>query len=531
MSASWFGPWFGNGRWFGPWFPDGQVDPSVFPGFGPAGAATFVLNLEAGFKLKHQWQTDIIKRFGGTEQRISINDLPRQFYSGMAVLTGDGPRTVRSTLARYASIGSAFLLGLPFEELTLVSDAAGVTHYVTSGAMTYCDWLKPSQRVVVVSADGDTVVNAVIQSTGAGTITLDVSTGLAGKVGGKIMPAMAVYLDPQQGFSRHSVDTEEWNIVARAALSDFAATKATLALGPITASAAFDNVTIASRVDGLAGNEIMFAIADNPFFAGSLSENPNEVTFNVELGVTTLGEMKAALDTSSLVQMTGTWNDSDVIDVGDDGDYHYLTGASALGTVGAGATLATFNGRPVWDRPIQIDGTAGDSIQAMTEVLDYGGVPASYGTADYADWGRHVAMERTGQPEWQWFKLFTATVRGRQKAFWLPTYRDDMTFISKNTNTITVSMTDGSDVTMWCPWQRDSVQIEQADGTITRATVTVTVDNNDGTATLTIGTTLSGSPVTRVSWLELCRFENDEFDITWRGGTFSVQTVARVVRL
>lgn len=42
--------------------------------------------------------------------------------------------------------------------------------------------------------------------------------------------------------------------------------------------------------------------------------------------------------------------------------------------------------------------------------------------------------------------------------------------------------------------------------------------------------TLSSSPIDKVSWLELCHFENDEFTVTFNASTFEMKTSARVVQ-
>jgi hypothetical protein len=527
------GPWFGRGRWFGPWF-DSNRDSALFAGYGPAGAATFVLDMESGFTTQFVWETDIIPRKIGTEQRISNLDAPKQFYSGIAkLLTGSivgGSRWVRSKLALYAASGAAFLIGIPYEEMTFALDSVGTTVYVNPSALAMCDWKQVSQRVVIVGVDG-TTMSAVLQAASGSMMTLDAAPGAAGKAGGRIMPAMAVILDPQQTFQRHTVNVEEWNVRARAAVFDFASQRATLALGPVTSSAALDNVVITSRLDGVAGNSIRFQLFNGgPGLDGVLAENGNDSSFAFWAGVTTLGQMKAALDASRLVQMTGTWNDADVINGADALVYTNLTGGTALGTVGTGATLTMYDSRPVWDREINHDGTAGDQLHSLHDVLDMAARPYSVANSDYPEWGREIALTRNLGIEWQWFKLFCDTVRGRQRAFWLPSYRDDFTHVSNAANTVTVSNTDGGDIFTWWPYQRDRLQIEQADGTITRCKITNVANNGNGTVTLTTGVTLSGSTVTRVSWLELCRFEEDAFTVTFTGPAFSVQTRARVIR-
>lgn len=524
------------------WYADGKLDwpldwygidgdPTMFDGYGPSGVYTLMLDLQVGFTVRWGWLTDIIKTRSGLEQRISRNDSPKQSYSGDALLFDDNPRTIRAKLARYAAIGSQFLLGLPHEELTIRASSSGTTVYVHAGALALVDWAKPGQRVVLARAGAS--LDAVIQSTTSNTIELDVTPGALGLVGGRIMPAMAVYLEPQQNFARYPTNAERWNLDARAAIFDFAPTKASLALGPITVSAAFDGVILVARPDGLAGNSITVALTGDALFPpmGGLSESGLVTTVLFRPGVTTLANLEAVLLLSSNVLMTGTWTGADTIAAGDAFAATSLAGG-ANGAVGTGATVTTYDGHPVWDRRLSNKSTAQDSVHAMTEILDFGGVPYAIGTADEADWGRAVGFDANGvnaMAEYQWLKLFLSTVKGRQKAFWLPTWRDDMTFVSKAANTITISDTDGSDFFAWWPAQRQHIQIWEADGTITYAEVTAAVDNG-ATITLTIGTTLASSDVTMVSWLELCRFESDDFELQCDAAHYAMSTVARVVQ-
>ena len=512
-------------------FPDGGVDPAPFGGYGPPGVATLVLDMDGSFTVRHQWRTFIRPYNLGGEQRLSRNDAPKQFYKGSAILTGNAPREQRARLARYAAIGSTFSLGLPHEELTLVADSSSSTVFVGSTALV--DWAKPGQRALIVGVD-DSSLPVIVQDKTSTTILLNVTPGTTGKAGGRIMPTMPIMLDPQQGDERYPVNAEVWQLSARAAIFDFAPTLASLPLAPITASSALDNVVLRSRVFGLSGNFVTVTFVEDAGApaAGDLAEIGGVVTLTFRGGVTTLDQINALFNTSSWVKMTGTWTGSATLasGTGDEFSAQPLTGGVDTGDMGTGATLTTYDGRPVWDRAIQVDETGPDSIHALTEILDAGGVPYSIGSRDQPEWGRHVMLRRDDHAEWQWFKLFTKTVRGRQRAWWLPTHRDDFTFVSKSTNTITVSTTDGSDFFAWWPTQRDRIQIEQTDGTITRAKITAGVDNHDGTLTMTIGVTISATAVSRVCWLELCRFESDDFDVTFAGPSFAMQTLGRVVR-
>lgn len=82
----------------------------------------------------------------------------------------------------------------------------------------------------------------------------------------------------------------------------------------------------------------------------------------------------------------------------------------------------------------------------------------------------------------------------------------------------------------WWPLQRTHVQITQQDGTITYAEIQSAVDNGDGTVTVGMSVVLSGSPITLISWLELCRFEYDDIEVAFSGLDFKMKTTARVVQ-
>jgi len=521
-------------RWFSDWELDWNVewfgldqDPTVFEGFGPGGVAT-VVGLQNGFTVTYDWITDVIKARSGREQRISRNDRARESYAGSALLLGDNPRAMRAKMARYSALGSAFLLGLPHEQLTLRADSSGATIYVHD--TSYSDWAKPGQRVVV-AREGGSFVDAVIQSAGVDSIVLDVAPGAVGEEGCFIMPTVPIYLEPQQDFPRYAITAEIWNLQARAATVDFSApTLASLALGPITASAAFDNVIVYAREFGLAGNGQTFSLSNIGIGAGMLIDLAGFVQFMFEAGVTTLGDLATALDGSSYLKLGGTYNPADTIAAGDAFSFTALSGASEVGDVGTGATLTTYATHPVWDRQLDIETTNTDGVHGMTQILDHGGVPYSLGTADHADWVRALRLIASLGVEWQWWKLFMVTVKGRQKAFWLPTWRDDMTFVSQAAGEIVIESDDGSDFFAWWPEQRQHVQVVEADGTITYAEVTAAVDNGDGTITLTVDNDPASANISMISWLELCRMESDSSTVTFSGTTFSVSAVARVVQ-
>lgn len=513
-----------------------EEDGSVFPGYGDGGVDTLVLDIEQGFTVKHSWVTNVIKFGAGSEQRISRNELDRQSFSGVAFLGGTELRATRARLARYAAIGSVFLLALPHKGLTIRADSAGTTIPVHAAALALVDWAKPGQRCVVARRSPTTrlltFVNVVIQSKTANTIVVDVAPGALGKIGGWIMPAKAVYLEPQQNFERYPTAVEKWQLAARCAKPiDFAPTLASLALTGV-----FAGLTAYARDFGPIGNTRTLQIFGIVIPGDGIVTGADGSTLYIfQDGVTTVANFLTAMVGSPYIHIVGTpANPAAVITGADNLALTALSGGAETGDVGTGAALTTYAGdgtaRPVWDRRINNAATNTDGVHAMTQILDHGGVPRSFGTADQADWFRAVVLTDGDQAEEQWFELFMSTVKGCQKKFWLSTWATDLTFVSKAANTITVSTTDGSDFTAWWPRQRQDIQIVETNGTITRARITAAVDNGNGTRTLTIGVTLGSSSVEMISWLELCRFEKaDDFATTHNEAGFSVGLIARVV--
>ena len=196
-------------------FLDFEATTPLVPGVGPAGAATFAMLIEQGAQVTYAWKTDIEKAWSGLEQRICRLGSPQQSYEFTTELTDAQWRTVLQSLVGNAATAQAFLVGLSYEELTLTG--AGSTVLPVTSTASW-DWTTAGQRVVVVGLDGLTFLNAVIQSTTGTSITVDTDCSSIAKAGARIMPAMAVYLDPQQEFRRYPVNSGPWSIKARAAL-------------------------------------------------------------------------------------------------------------------------------------------------------------------------------------------------------------------------------------------------------------------------------------------------------------------------
>ena len=199
----------------------GTTAGAAIPGVGPAGAATFVLDLESGAEVTYSWATDVHKPLNGLEQRVSLGDAPQQRYTASAFLVDGDERTVRSALLFAAATGQPFLLALPYEELQLSADAVGATLPVGSTALS--DWASnPGQRAVVLAPAGE-LAYGVVQSADPTSVVLDPVPGaVAGKAGARFMPTVAVYLEPTQDLSRHPVTVSHWKIAAQSALFGYA---------------------------------------------------------------------------------------------------------------------------------------------------------------------------------------------------------------------------------------------------------------------------------------------------------------------
>lgn len=482
---------------------------ALIPATLPDGVATFALGLEHGYTLTWKWPTDVIPTASGGETREPRNNRPQEAVAGGALLIGDESAAIRNELATYIAGGYTFLLALPHEELILTADASGAV--VPVSTTNYSDWLNPGQRVVVTNKG--VTVKAVVQSHDATSITLDISPGSVGKRGAKIMPLMPVYLEPQQDFDRYRTKAERWKISARAATFGFARTLASIALGPLTAAPGLTDATLTERVAGTAPS---FQMIGDGIGGVSMTEAGNVVTIHFVPGgffPSNLGTLKTVLDGSTLVAPTGTWG-AGLMSAGDEVPLTALPGGQAAGPVGTGASLTMYAGSPVWDRKLVNTGTNTDSIDAMTEIIDFGGRPYAVGLADAPRWPRAVNYRGRGLADFQWLKLFLVTVRGAAKTFWLSTWRDDLPVVSFVGPQITVS----GDVGTWYPKLRQHLHIREADGSDVYAKIGLAVDNGDGTWTLSMNDIATFIAPVAANWLELSRFASQAFPVTFGAG-------------
>jgi hypothetical protein len=517
-----------NGYWDGHFPFDVEATPDV-PPVTPEGAATFALRLEAGTKVTYSWQTDVQKAYGGKEHRACLLDDPREEYAGSAFMAADFALQTRVSIAQLAAAGSVFSLGLPYEETT-VSDVSG--DVVTVGDPTSTlDWAVKGQRVLVHrgASDDTDVAEAVIQDVGASNLTLDTIDSDACVLGAVIMPLVPVLLEAQQGFPRYRTGCERWSLRARAAVFGYPA--AAIA-GTLVRTLAGESVTFRAATAGIAvslslaisgvGVNLAIAPGDDGDFALAITAASG----------TTLGALQTALGTSYVLMDDG-FDTGATLSAGDAFSLTALSGAEegGPGSAGLGATVTTFLGRAVWDRGLENAQLLADSVHSMSEIVDFGAVVEGVAEADIPDWGRQIIYTGDDRAAWQWLKAMLGTIRGRWKSFYLPTWRADLEAMgSAGATELTIDADVGS-YDLWASRGYDTIQLEQG-SVVSYARITGSVNNGDGTITLTIsGSGWSLAAVDRVSWCELVRLEADDVEVTWTNGTeFRTEITGRVVQ-
>lgn len=538
--GSYWGPHFprksrGHDSYWNRHFPD---EPSLtVPPTGPAAPTNFALILAKNASLTSSWRTGVFKSYSGKERRSSTVDDPALWFEGAADLVGANTRTMRAQLATRAASGLPFLLGLPHEEMSLRAGSTGAVVPVYD--TTKSDWCLVGQPVYVVHQTRGSVYG-VIQAVSSNTITLDVSPELVGSRGARIMPAVPVYLDPQQGFARYPTTdaVETMQIKARLANAGYAqqALWATLAL---TGTAA--GVVLRYPTAGADGNSLEIQFVGDAVGTDYVDvSTPNLIVYHFVPGVTTVQGMCSRLERTDLVivlPLDPSERSTDVLLIGDAFGPTALSGGAdfAIGEIGASATVIEWNGRPVWDRGLLVEGSVPDSLHSMTEVTDLGGLPLSSSSASQSDWGRTINARGDFVSDWQWLRKMLDTLRGAWRGFWLTTARADLVPVSVAAGELTVSAGE-SDVFAWWPLQRAELEIVQSDGVVTRVAIADAIDNGDDTVTLSIvdesavAVTLSGTAITSVSWLEVVRLETDVVKVAIAQGQWNTSIQGRAIQ-
>jgi hypothetical protein len=192
----------------------------------------------------------------------------------------------------------------------------------------------------------------------------------------------------------------------------------------------------------------------------------------------------------------------------------------------------------IWNRSNAVDGTSSESLLSLADLVDLGGLPFGAGPATVPDWARPIRYSSADPVDFQWLKAFLRQLRGRQRTFLLTTSHADLIFVSAAGATLKVqssSVTGAGDYTSWyASLAHRRFALTKTNGTIQYVAVTTApTDNHDGTLSLALDATVTGT-VAVVSFLEQVRLDNsdsDDIPVTWDGGVFSVELLARVVQM
>ena len=441
-TPNFWGPHFPRHNW-GPHFPWPRARLVAYGPPGPHGTVTptspdgipLVLALQAGAVATQSFGTEIRKGKSGKEYRVSRLSSPQLAIKGTALVVGGDARMTRGQLARYAARASIFQLGLPQESISVA--AATSTEAVPVGSTAFLDWANPGQRCFARGADG-TILALVLQSADASTLYFDIPLGALGLPSTVVMPTIPVYLEPTQDFGRYTPGepVESWQIAARSIEfgTQSVAVAAVLALSTVSTSGVLKNIAVVDNTPGSAGNAwtVQFQHATlSPGVNLTIGENGTAKTVLVQFraGHATVQQLLDDYACTNTSLDAGAYNQDDVLSMGlDEFGPTALAGGLDAGVImpGRGATITTYDSRPVYDRGLQVSDTAKDSLQALTELTDLGAVPFNVGDTTIADWGRQAMMMSSRPADRQWLKLFLATVRGCQRAFWLPSWRADL---------------------------------------------------------------------------------------------------------
>lgn len=205
---------------------------------------------------------------------------------------------------------------------------------------------------------------------------------------------------------------------------------------------------------------------------------------------------------------------------------------------GAGATLTMHDGLPVFDRGVSIEDMVAEALIAMTERIDFGILQTTSAVRTVSDWARTISYTFNKDAERQWIKKLFATCKGRQKLFLLPTGTPDLTVHTQPTSTAlrihgppTAGATDYT--AQWFQSLAHRRLMIVTNLTVLYRNVVASVDNADGTQTLTLNSAMNfaiDGYITRISLLEQCRFDEDEMRLTYSTSGGKTQLQARVVQ-
>ena len=207
-------------------------------------------------------------------------------------------------------------------------------------------------------------------------------------------------------------------------------------------------------------------------------------------------------------------------------DFQFADGSIEPGT---GASIVEFDGMIAWSKGVQ-SAEANRSLIVGTDLLDLGFSVRPIASWAHSAWGRSLRIESHRRADWQWLKKFLHTVRGRQKAFLLPSGHPDLIPLTEVVSSELVIDAAANYVDAWWPsLAHRRIAIQFVNGTVAYRSVESAEDNGDGTQTLTLNMNAGGA-IAQVEFLELCRLESDEVTVGWGEHGFVCEMTAHVVQ-
>jgi hypothetical protein len=224
--------------------------------------------------------------------------------------------------------------------------------------------------------------------------------------------------------------------------------------------------------------------------------------------------------------------DADLEDVGAGSWSLKAVAKKSPATLGAGASLTSFDSKYVLDVWPEIEGEAGETFDAALTRFDSQGIAAQIWTRPHANVARQHLYEGRSVADRQFWKLFFAQHYGRQVAFLAPTWQPDLDLVSQPAGGTTIDVVQNPGFLSWFATAPHKwLALLKVDGTIqyAKATAVSTVSGHDR---VTVSTTVTGPDVERVSLLELVRFGEDDVAFTWApdATTFSISPHLVVVQ-
>lgn len=201
---------------------------------------------------------------------------------------------------------------------------------------------------------------------------------------------------------------------------------------------------------------------------------------------------------------------------------------------------ATYRGWPVLSqRPDESEDLTSSMQRLLTELDNQTGIPSRIDVAPHAFTAQRYSWVLSGRAEHTALRALLYFLQGRYKALWVPTFADDMTLLSSVSETETFIRIANIGYTRFAamaPGRRD-IRIELRDGAVFHRRITDSSEMDADIEHLVIdssfGRIISAGDVSRISWMALCRLDQDDIELkhdTDADGTGSCQVVFRSVR-